>query len=102
MMTAKARAKTKWRSLIEEVHQAQVDVTSTSPGAKEEGPLLPARKIMMMLFEIWIIFYKEKNKRLTCFAIPKSASFTRPLGSTNMFAPLMSLQIKREHNYRQR
>lgn len=29
---------------------------------------------------------------LTCFAIPKSASLTtRPLGSTRMFAPLMSL-----------
>lgn len=28
---------------------------------------------------------------LTCFAIPKSVSFTRPLGSTRIFAPLMSL-----------
>jgi hypothetical protein len=39
-------------------------------------------------------FYHSKMAwKLTCFAIPKSASLTRPLGSTRMFAPLMSLQI---------
>lgn len=35
----------------------------------------------------------SRLSRLTCFAIPKSASLTRPLGSTSMLAPLMSLQI---------
>ena len=45
---------------------------------------------------------KKKNlellqmNALTCFAIPKSASFTRPLGSTRIFAPLTSL-IKITH-----
>lgn len=36
-------------------------------------------------------YHSEEEFRLTCFAIPKSASFTRPLGSTSMLAPLMSL-----------
>jgi len=45
--------------------------------------------------ESWLThFYHSKMAwKLTCFAIPKSASLTRPLGSTSMFAPLMSLQI---------
>jgi hypothetical protein len=40
-----------------------------------------------------VIFKKLKwAEKLTCFAIPKSASLTRPLGSTSIFAPLISLQ----------
>jgi hypothetical protein len=34
---------------------------------------------------------KIPDKILTCFAIPKSASLTRPVGSTRILAPLMSL-----------
>lgn len=32
--------------------------------------------------------------QFTCFAMPKSANLISPLGPTNMFAPLMSLQGK--------
>lgn len=32
------------------------------------------------------------NKKLTCLAIPKSASLTTPYASTSKLAPLMSLE----------
>lgn len=39
------------------------------------------------------LLQRLKNKNLTCFANPKSASLTTPDASTSKFAPLMSLSI---------
>ena len=45
------------------------------------------------IIQLFLFSYdKSADSDLTCFAIPKSANFTRPLGSTNIFAPLMSLK----------
>lgn len=40
------------------------------------------------------MYCAEDGRKLTCLAMPKSANLISPLGSTNMFAPLMSLQEK--------
>jgi len=39
---------------------------------------------------------KNTFKKLTCLAIPKSASLISPLGSTSMLAPLISLRQKKK------
>jgi hypothetical protein len=85
----------KWLlTLIEEVELAQVVI---SRGARtKEGITFPPVKIKYYCLKFELLSANRNKKtcrKLTCFAIPKSASFTRPLGSTNMFAPLMSLQI---------